>query len=1683
MAKKQKFLKNLLTSVSVASVITSMGWNNVAFGTAIAVTHGFRMLSRNNITLSDTADKKNWKKVQKNGNFVGDYTAAPGDNTAFLYSSPVTLDANAHNRIITAINLVGNKLSMLTVNENLSIGSIVRGKKAQKNNIKNVLPITIAAGKTLTLTGTKATDEKHGLTAHENTYTALGNIILNGVDSTLVVRPANDDAGNPGNILLTGNITTNIDREGILTFEGDATVTGEIGANNALAEVNFNEVGNIHLHAVAKAGTFKFGAEVIVNAHANIIGNVDFNGNNAATINLAAGQKINGAVDNTGAANNGILNFAGIATVTGKIGENNALFLININDDVDLQQDVSTETLHFAIANRTVKIGGNFTGEVNFANANSTLIFNGSGTHIFDSTIANGDNGTLNVQAKLIATHEDIGNIKIINIGIPGTPPTAKTLAIDASFANVRLLTPVDAKINFLAQDSKLELFAVRNGHSIIFDNNLSGHANGGGIIFMSGINGATLTVQADGNKALGTAGKLGHIAAFGKVTITGEDGINKLNISNTEKLSIVHDTRFATEFIDESGTSATIGRIDIGQSYDGAGGTGTAVTGPATYVLDAKYGDIHILTDPTHRINFLHEDAKLTLRNSDNANKTITLKNDLDPGAKDKGIVEFHSDKISKMLIIGGLNKSLGTVGNKLKKVIFSGDGEFNIDPAIFTLDTILNVPRMELRNDINSNITFARDTRVDANGNINGSVDFVNHAGIINLENGKNITGNVISTGDVNGTLECLGTSTIDGVITDLGMLKAGADNVTLNAGGHRITEIQGNGEQNLNFASGFNLAGGINLTGGKAVGLIFEGNGRIRGSIGTNSAVGNIQIRAGTVAFDSSINARDIEISGGATTEIVENTNATNIKGEGKIKFYNKKDMLLNSPISTGIMEIAGSNVKITKEVSGNILFSSSDPVTLTLEAVSSVNSITTAGNGVHSMALAADFTTTGYIGSDSNRLKEIKLLGDHTFSINGNSIYSPILTTTDNSGKVIFNSDGSVDYGNLGEENLRLSNVTFDSNSTVKADIYSKKITIKDNKTASFAGTNTRTISIPGIPRLLKEFTYSTEIASEEINAGASSKIKFDNATLVRAPINNGQVILADNVWFKEEVRSAVPVTFAPDKYVILEKNIAFSSVEASQAKIIILSEKQAITGDLAAKDLTIDLGTNQLKYLGNAKLTGELKLHSFYDSSKSTSGNIEIQSNSKLDVSQLDKLVIIIAEQTDVNKISDDTKYVLISSVDGNGVSALDPSKITLNSTSEQNRFVSWTIDPSSLTLHAKDISKEVLEKEFADKPKEKKQFIKQLDKATEAYPNCDAAEFRNELGLMEEDNAELAMEKLLSSNENLISMKAGLESLTYVISEAIFQATHQINSRSGNTQVPVASGDDYKIMYGVWGSPFYSIADQKMRKGISGYKSKSTGGIVGFDSLINDNLLVGAAYSRVDTKMSHKDRKIGDKTSGQTNVFSLYGLYKFSSNWFAEAIASYGITNVKNLERRVIPSDVRSVTTLGTVAAKYKSISYSGQLLTGYNYQPSEKLTITPTIGFRYSQFRNGGYMEAGTAYQNLIVKKRLYNKFEGILGLRTTTSIKLNQLLLIPELHGYVNYDFKGKSPIIEVRLGGMNEPLQTKSVKSAKIFFAVGTGLTVKSNMMEYGVTYNAHIANKYIGHQGSLKVKVNF
>ncbi|HJD60431.1 MAG TPA: autotransporter outer membrane beta-barrel domain-containing protein, partial [Rickettsia endosymbiont of Omalisus fontisbellaquei] len=249
------------------------------------------------------------------------------------------------------------------------------------------------------------------------------------------------------------------------------------------------------------------------------------------------------------------------------------------------------------------------------------------------------------------------------------------------------------------------------------------------------------------------------------------------------------------------------------------------------------------------------------------------------------------------------------------------------------------------------------------------------------------------------------------------------------------------------------------------------------------------------------------------------------------------------------------------------------------------------------------------------------------------------------------------------------------------------------------------------------------------------------------------------------------------------------------------------------------------------------------------------------------------------------------------------------------------------------------------------------------------------------------------------------------------------------------------------------------------------------GGIIGFDYNIDNSIVVGAAYTRADSKLRHKNDKNGDKTKAKSNIYSIYGLYNWlTSNFFVEAIGSYGKSKIKNYEGRITSTENQ------TAVGKFNNTSYSGELLGGYNHLMSHLTTITPMLGLRYATFKNNSYKESGTTFQNLSTRKNSYNKFETILGLKGVTNYLVQDILVRPELHGFVNYNFKGKLPNIDARLDGIDEPLTTVRFKPAKITYNLGGGISTKYNMMEFGIRYNLSLAKKYMANQGSLKIKVN-
>jgi hypothetical protein len=206
---------------------------------------------------------------------------------------------------------------------------------------------------------------------------------------------------------------------------------------------------------------------------------------------------------------------------------------------------------------------------------------------------------------------------------------------------------------------------------------------------------------------------------------------------------------------------------------------------------------------------------------------------------------------------------------------------------------------------------------------------------------------------------------------------------------------------------------------------------------------------------------------------------------------------------------------------------------------------------------------------------------------------------------------------------------------------------------------------------------------------------------------------------------------------------------------------------------------------------------------------------------------------------------------------------IDLLKIT--SVSNNNKFSEWNVGRKNgnLVLTQESQVQEVIE-DLAEKFGEETLVSKETGQAYEdSLPGSPAGEFIREVGLMDDKRAFEALERasntttLIQAETSARIIKETDEIITSRITNlttpkfAVFgpQSPSPIRRTSDNGAVStgLSAGDD-PARYGAWGNPYYSDNTQKRLSNTSGYRAKSYGGTVGFDTKTNDETVLGAAF-------------------------------------------------------------------------------------------------------------------------------------------------------------------------------------------------------------------------------------------
>jgi hypothetical protein len=1034
-----------------------------------------------------------------------------------------------------------------------------------------------------------------------------------------------------------------------------------------------------------------------------------------------------------------------------------------------------------------------------------------------------------------------------------------------------------------------------------------------------------------------------------------------------------------------------------------------------------------------------------------------------------------------------------------------------------------------------VGGNVSFTGAGTLNAGGGITGNVALDNGGNVAVA--GAALTGNVTSPGS--GTLSA--TNGITGnvavanntVITVTGGNVGGTLGVT---GAGRFTgataNIAGAVTINSTDATGSTIqdatAGLVTLTAGKltmrdaAVGVIATA-----GTLNMRDSTGGMSLDNATVTTSGPVDG-DVSFTGNG----ILNANAGIT---GNVDFGGNAGTLnLATDITGNIDSAVASN--------GTLRFTGGATVTGTIGATNPIERIIfEAGGGVGAVInfnSAIYVSNNTYIFNTADTVNAGISFGNIDFKDQAGTwnatglITGDVYSTGGIKGTLNLNAGSGV-AGSIGTGG-EIDTVNFNAagGANITGDVAAKNLNFQED--ASIGGaTNTDTVQIAAG----KKATFSGSlVASNELTladddgAGVASTAEFGDNTVIDSSIvatvvGEGIVNFLGSTDVKKNIGNVAAINFNGDdigrsKQIKLFNNMS-GMVNFKKATVILQNNVNMAAGASFAGS-SIELGNQTLTISnGNVTFTGDVEVKT--DIAAGTFGNIAINAGpaNNIDLSGINTLTVIV---NDNSAGAINNEYNVITMASGN-ITPFDATKIKINNSGSVYQW-KITYSPDGTVTVSKDgtvsppsggssseggasfsfggsepIHPVVPNSALQDTNKLENPF-ENLNIPDELVPDTIVQMFDNvaegsaAANLIQSlqskpeserretmirlinatttpdaiaDSVNDVTDQMTSRTDSLISsLGIGLSSSEFLVS---FDDDH--NSLSG-----VAAGDQAEC-HGVWTSTFYSKNIQKKLGLLSAGHTAYSGGLtIGFDTRITETAVLGGATTFINTKVKYKDFKSGDKTLIDSTVLTLYGVSQIFDNMHLQGIVNFASSNIKN-------SDIRGSGDNKQIAkGKYNTRIFSGEISGGYNFIIGKQVMITPIAGLSYLRFDSSSYKEYGTTAQNLSITMGASHKVGGVLGIRTTFEpYKAGNLLLSPEVHAYIRQDLKAKNPKVDVRLDGINNNMAKETTKPARKFITLGTILNARYGRSEYGFGYDATLSNKYIGHQGTIKVRIEF
>lgn len=1694
MAKKSKFIKNLLTTASAVAVLA--GGAHSAFGA------GTNMV-RPNGAARDINAGANWKPAgaaaafPNNGIIINSRTDTGGTGGAMQAS-----DAVGNN--IRAINVYGNAGASLTIDrDGTRLGSVyndtsnearvdaaaIDGNDAPGADANARLAVTVNDGKNLILDGNGGQAAAGGGHAvPQDDYSALGAVTLGsgGANTAKVTINSGRDA-----VVRFGDqaiFDGARDDDGTLDVKSNARFAAAQGATHRLkaveisaaktadfrANVTTNQLKLLNENAVAKFGD---GATLTVTNNDGVL----TSGDNHGIIQFEKGGTVAG---NFGANNaikefrigveadaaNGILASGGTVELTGKAGALDSKAQEFTFKHTDSRLKISTTnnqniygTFKGAEAGRgAIELDGginvNLFGSVGTAaeklnkvefKGDDTLTIEGPGLWANTITANAGDQGKLSVRGTKSAAANAPATFSLNVSEMLEANPTLSELNILTSKDSTNANTVTQVSLNGTLRTAATNLVAAGGkNHELTLEENAQ---------LFSG----TTTFNVADQKLILKDGSLhkGDIASNGGdegiISVQGDATLEGNNVgTNAAKLKeIKFDTADKTLTRTVTGNSETATNAGINFANDG------------TLVFKGDFD--HVIISPVVMGNTVADGVGTIMFDAAiQGGKTLSIAGAIGAHGNDNQRLKELKNMSGADLVLsgaGGAHINTYTFGNNTRLDLTENNATYRFDhfnnggsekgKLHINADNVTIRTKMYADTDENFNLTKLSEIQINGNKNIN-------------IAENSLLRASSLRTAAIGGqgTLKFAGNAVFDAEVS--------LTNLIGGAGASALNAIELNGANStVDYRSSTNVVGNVQFKANNAT-FLFSGQKLTAANVSNAAGVVGSTLELASTANEQEINA---DITGGADMTVkFSGRNVT--LGAGKTSastnyVFNSENAMYADLLTSNLNN---ANFSVTKD-----------------NVVNTVRFTADAGG-------ATDFA--GNLGGDKAMTFEVQNNAAFKVSTNANSANASFTAAqAANAAQIEFDGAANVttEVASIGTQERAYDLVTFTSDGKINKDVWSKQFVVAANRTAMIVG------AVGG----------AVDNSAFGLNDGSTVEFSGDGLVLGHAILNNSGVnhkgtakfgninsTIEKNLGQNDMRLKDVLFEFeqGSDKSVTLRSNIYAENTRISNGTVnIVDSQGVGIRGNLLLDGTAVNL-TNDLGVLeGDLTLNGNVSFNTSYSvvNGQPDVGAIGIAEGKTLIANNGTALTINLNDSTNDIPSSEAVSVNLLVNAGTDTISDVTQGVLAAAAGKEVNvsgnTLAKWTLEVDArgnLTLKRESRALEELQRIATTQNVAGDQSANSDSLNTILTATGKTGEYAKELAAMSTESPDRFKDSFQRYNTNTVA----------AVEEHNEKANTMVSSRNAQVSLPSVSGsdqnnpavvayDDYNISgvaagdshdkYGVWATPFFSQSTQKSRKNAPGYRGEGYGLTAGFDTKVNDDTIIGAAVTYATSDVKHKDAKSGDKTKLDSYMFSVYGSQQLTANWFLLGSATVGANQVKN-------NSIRVAQTKNEIAkSKYNSMSFNGELLAGYNFVMND-FAATPMAGFRYSRVNDGGYEETGTTNQNLNVTKKASDKFEVVAGLRLSGAVyDMQGVSLTPEVHGFVNHDLINKNAGVTVKADGANKNLSQTSAKPVKTTYNLGAGVNARYGMMEYGATYDASLATKFVSHQGTLKIRVNF